>query len=160
MTPISQLKAKLGKAKVNGNKVVLDLTLAEVCEVEADKTYLARVKAARFIHLEEKTSKIDLCVEILTNEGARIGIINDNLFTSIRALPRLRDLLLSAGLEADAKSSALDPYDLCERLPEKRCGVLTREALALDGSTRVEIARFIPIDAIEEVNATVETEAA
>jgi hypothetical protein len=150
MTEIDKLKAKLGKGKaVARPKVTLDLTLVDNGEIEADKTYLGKIFAARFIHLEEKTSKFDICVEVLTPEGVRIGIINDYIYTSIRARTRLRDLLLSIGFDSDTKNPSLDPFDLAERLPENHCGILTRDVLQKDGSYKVEIHRFIPIDLIE-----------
>jgi hypothetical protein len=149
MSHIDQLKSKLGKAQAATPKIVLDLTLADAGELTPDTTYLGRVVSARVVAWEDRTPKIDLCVEVLNNDGKRIGVINEDLYLSIRALRRFREFLLAADLPEDANNTALDPAELCGRLPGKHFGLVTQEGVHLDGTPRIMIAQFIPIDAIE-----------
>jgi hypothetical protein len=153
MSPIDKIKSKLGKTKIATSKMVLDLTLADEGDLTPDTTYLGRVVSARIIAREDRTPKIDLCVEVLNEAGNRIGVINEDLYLSLRALRRLREFLLSADLKEDANNTALDPIELCERLPGRRFGLITREGVNLDGTSRITIGQFVEIPAEEEKGA-------
>jgi hypothetical protein len=150
MSPIDKIKSKLGKTKIATSKMVLDLTLADEGDLTPDTTYLGRVVSARIIAREDRTPKIDLCVEVLNEAGNRIGVINEDLYLSIRALRRLREFLLAAGLKDDAKNTALDPVELCERLPGRHFGLLTAEGVNLVGTSRITIGQFLEIPAEKE----------
>jgi hypothetical protein len=153
---LADLKSKLGKSKVTTPKVVLDMTLADSGDILADTPYLAKVVSARVIVPQDKTRtpKIDLCVEALDDDLNRIGVINEDLYLSIRARKRLKEFLLSAELTEDAVNPQLDAEELCERLPGKMLGIYTSEGINTDGTKRIEIASFvIPEEVTLEVTA-------
>jgi hypothetical protein len=130
MSSIDKIKSKLGKTKISAPKIVLYLTLADEGDLEPDTTYLGRVVSARLLVIEDRTPKIDLCVEVLSNAGNRIGVIIEDLYLSVRALPRFREFLLAANLPEDANNNALDAEELCTRLPGKYFGLITRRGVA------------------------------
>src|ERR1700720_4015459 len=106
MPDISDLKSRLERSKITKtSRHVIDLTLADSGKILPDTDYVGRVVSARLIipnsELTDKVSKIDLCIEILEGDQ-RIGALNENLFLSPRCLRRLKEFLLSAGLEKEA----------------------------------------------------------
>jgi hypothetical protein len=122
MASITDLKAKIGAAKrVKTPSLTLDLSLADTGDIQADSKYVGRILSARLINPigDERAPKIDICIEILGENEERIGAINDYLYLSVRSFRRLREFLLSAGMETEANSRTLDAGALCESLPGK-----------------------------------------
>jgi len=152
---LEQFGSNVNKTKAATPRIVVDMTLADKGEIKSETTYLAKVKSARVIIPEQNPAKakIDLCAEVLTNAGSRLGVINDYLYTSPRSLIRLRDLLRSCELQKEAENPALDLDLVCELLPGKHFGLITQEGLNFDGTKRIEIAHYIPVDLIEETGA-------
>jgi hypothetical protein len=151
MSSIDKIKSKIGKTKTSAPKIVLDLTLADAGDLEPDTTYLGRVVSARLLVREGQTPKIDLCIEVLSNAGDRIGVINENFYFSPRALRPFREFLLAADLPEDANNKELDPEELCTWLPGKHFGLITRYGVApWTGERRIAIAQYIPIAEIDE----------
>ena len=147
---IEELKERAKKR--TKSTATIDLTLALRGNVEPDETYLARVISARFIHLEERTPKIDLTLEVLNRNEERIGILDDTLFLSSKAMKAKNAEAFFT--EEELQNNAVDPYELCKGLPGRPCGVLTRESLRRDGETEVIVSRYVGADEIE-----IETEA-
>ena len=152
---LEQFGSNVNKTKAATPRIVVDMTLADKGDIKSETTYLARVKSARvIIPADDLTkAKIDLCVEVLTNAGSRLEVINDYLYTSPRSLIHLFSLLRSCGLNEEAENPALDLDLVCELLPGKHFGLITQERLNFDGTKRIEIAHYIPVDLIEETGA-------
>jgi hypothetical protein len=137
---------------------LIDLTLADTGDIEAESTYVGRIISARFINptSTDKLMKIDVCVEVLDTEGKRIGVLNDYLHLSARALRRLKEFLLAAAIvdEESYKTFHPDAVALCRSLTGKMLGVVTRESLSMvqdDGLPVIEIASYIAAgDAVEQ----------
>jgi hypothetical protein len=134
MPNINDLKNRLDASKsTKARKHIIDLSLGDTGDVLPDMDYDGRIISARLIipnaELTEKVSKIDLCIEILGDAGQRIGALNDNLFVSPRCLRRLKEFLLSAGLETEANSKSLDARALCDILPGRLVTINTRESV-------------------------------
>lgn len=129
-------------------KVTIDMSLGDEGAVEADAEYIAKVIAARYIHSEEHTPKFNVSFEVFEGED-RIGVITDSLYTSVPALPRLRNFLLSCNLEEDAKTSSLDPYALSKKLIGKACGIVTCEKMVND-EKRVFISEYLLQEEVTE----------
>jgi AAA domain len=126
---------------------LIDLTLADSDKILPDTDYVGRVVSARLIipnsELTDKVFKIDLCIEILEGDQ-RIGALNDNLFLSPRCLRRLKEFLLSAGLEREANSKALDAGALCDILPGRLVTLNTTERyVSRTGEKAVIVASYI-----------------
>jgi hypothetical protein len=141
---INSLKAKVAAAKPVGKKsdLILDLSLADSGDIQTDTRYVGRIISARLIDLRnsgsERTSKIDVCIEILGDGEERLGVLNDYLHFSARSLRRLREFLLSAGLKAEANSKSLNAGELCEALPGRLVTLETRTDVPLSGNPRSE----------------------
>lgn len=158
MQNLTQIRTRLGSVKVTSPAVTIDLSLADTGDIEADSTYVGRVVSARFINpnSEDRSPKIDVCIEILGTDGNRIGVINDYLFLSARALRRLKEFLLSASIvtEETAKTFRPDVATLCRALPGQMVGFVTREGVALDGSPTIVIASYVSAEvAVEQYAA-------
>jgi hypothetical protein len=80
MQNIANIKARLSAAKVASRTPstspapTLDLSLANTGDVQGGLTYLGRIVSGRFISPQDKTAKIDLCIELLDSDGKRIGV--------------------------------------------------------------------------------------
>jgi hypothetical protein len=149
MPDVNDLKSRLEESKVTEtSRHVIDLTLADSGKVLPDSDYVGRIISARLIipnsELTDKVSKIDLCIEILDDVGQRLGALNDNLFLSPRCLRRLKEFLLSAGLETEANSKTLDVGALCEMLPGRSVTINTKETiLPRTGQNVITIASYV-----------------
>lgn len=75
----------------------IDLSLAEVGELEDGETYLARILGAKFINsaFEDRTPKLDICLQLIDPENNQLGVINTYLWVSARAMKRLKSFLLA-----------------------------------------------------------------
>jgi hypothetical protein len=124
------------------SKLMIDLSLADTGNIQADTQYVGRVVSARLIDLSksasERTSKIDVCIEILGDGEERLGALNDYLHISPRSLRRLKEFLLSAGLKTEANSNSLNAGELCEALPGRLVTLETRTDVPLSGNPRGE----------------------
>jgi hypothetical protein len=157
MPDISDLKNRLEGSKVTKtSRHLIDLTLADSGKILPDTDYVGRIISARLIipnsELTDKVSKIDLCIEILDDDGQRLGALNDNLFLSPRCLRRFKEFLLSAGLETEASSKTLDVGALCEILPGRLVTINTRESiLPRTGQTVIIVASYVVLEAEKEM---------
>jgi hypothetical protein len=153
MASITDLKVKLGIAKcVKTPSLTIDLSLADTGDIQPDTEYVGRIVSARLINPigDERTPKIDICIEILNENEERIGAINDYLYLSVRSLRRLKEFLLSAGMETEANSKTLDAGALCESLPGKMVTLTTRAGLTPRGKEIIEVASYIVFEADAE----------
>jgi hypothetical protein len=159
MPNMQDIKARMAAASKIPSKMpshVIDLSLADSEAILPDTQYVGRIVSARLINsnpaLTDRAAKIDVCIEILGNEEERIGAINDYLYLSVRSLRRLKEFLLSAGLEAEAKSKTLDAGLLCDNLPGRLVTLMTRESLRPgDRGTEITVASYMAFQSEMEV---------
>jgi hypothetical protein len=164
MQNISQLKARIAAAKTVAVPITpfVDLSLADSGTLEAESTYLARVVSARLVAptSSDRTPKIDVCLEALDTDGNRIGVLNEYLYLSTRALRRLKEFLIAAEIVTEETYRSFKPNagELTKMLPEKMVGIVTRASNSVindDGSVVIEVAKYVPaLAALEQ--ATVE----
>ena len=158
MQNLSNLRSRLSTSRIGKPPVpTIDLSLADPGDIEPNSTYIGRIISARFIHssTQERTDKIDICIELLNIEGQRLGILNDYLFLSVRSMRRLKEFLIAAEIvtEGTAKTFCPPADALCEMLLKKMIGVVTKESLLMtqdDGSPVIEIASYISAEAAAE----------
>jgi hypothetical protein len=83
---VKAIRGGLDNSKIaKSPKHIIDLSLADTDSILPDTNYTGRILSARLIipnaALTDKVSKIDLCIEILGEDGQRIGALNDSGWT-------------------------------------------------------------------------------
>jgi hypothetical protein len=147
MPDIKDIKARMAASKITPKAHVIDLSLADSEAILPDTQYVGRIISARLINpnpaLTDRVAKVDLCLEILGDQEERIGALNDYLYLSVRSLRRLKEFLLSAGLEDEASSKTLDVGALCDVLPGRLVTLITRKTLLPgDRGTEITVASY------------------
>jgi hypothetical protein len=149
MQEIKPLKPRLSKSHLsNPNKVDIhiDLSLADIGDIEPEATYVGRILSARLIRPSdvERAAKIDITIEIVDLDGKRIGVIHDYLYLSDRSMPRLKKFLMAAHIvnEKTYRAYELDVPAIAGSL----IGITTRESTDRvndDGDPIIEIASYL-----------------